>query len=115
MDYKDKKGEGEVERLKVRITLTSKIVASVERACREMVSNAKGRQAKVRGPVRIPTKVLRHTVLKTPCGEGTNTYDRFELRIFKRVIDIECLRDEIKEITTMKLDPGVDVELTVES
>lgn len=34
-------------------------------------------QVKVAGPVRMPTKVLRLTTRKSPCGEGTNTFDRW--------------------------------------
>ena len=36
-----------------------------------------GMQVKVAGPVRMPTKVLRLTTRKSPCGEGTNTFDRW--------------------------------------
>ena len=36
---------------------------------------------KVSGPVRLPTKHLRITTRKTPCGEGSKTWDRFEMRI----------------------------------
>ncbi len=36
------------------------------------------------GPTRLPTKKLRLCVRKAPCGEGTNTYDHFEMRIHKR-------------------------------
>ena len=41
---------------------------------------AKDKSLKVKGPVRIPTKVLHITTRKSPCGEGTNTWDRFEMR-----------------------------------
>jgi Ribosomal protein S10p/S20e. len=35
------------------------------------------------------------------------------MRIYKRVIDLVCSSADIKEITTMKIDPGVEVELTI--
>ena len=35
--------------------------------------------------MRLPTKKLRITTRKSPCGEGTNTWDRFEMRIHKCV------------------------------
>lgn len=34
----------------------------------------------MKGPVRMPTKVLRITTRKAPSGQGTNTFDRFEMR-----------------------------------
>lgn len=46
----------------------------------------------------MPTKVLRITTRKSPCGEGTNTWDRFEMRIHKRVIDIFTSSEVVKQI-----------------
>jgi ribosomal protein S10 len=37
------------------------------------------------------------------------------MKIFKRVIDLVCSAADIKDITTMKIDPGVEVELTIRS
>ena len=48
--------------------------------CSDLITGAKDKQLKVKGPVRIPTKVLHITTRKSPCGEGTNTWDRFEMR-----------------------------------
>lgn len=48
--------------------------------CADLIKGSKDKQLKVKGPVRMPTKVLRITTRKSPCGEGTNTWDRFEMR-----------------------------------
>lgn len=48
--------------------------------CADLIKGAKEKQLKVKGPVRMPTKTLRITTRKAPCGEGTNTFDRFEMR-----------------------------------
>ena len=61
----------------------------------------------------MPTKILRVTCRKSPCGEGTNTWDRYEMRIHKRVIDIHCPSSVVKDITTFKIDSSVDVGLIV--
>ena len=63
----------------------------------------------------MPTKTLRITTRKSPCGEGTNTWDRFEMRIYKRVIDLICTTNDIREITSITIDPGVEVELTMQT
>ena len=68
---------------------------------------------KVKGPVRMPTKVLHITTRKSPCGEGTNTWDRFELRVHKRLIDLHSPADVVKQITSISIEPGVDVEVTI--
>jgi hypothetical protein len=48
--------------------------------CADLIKGAKDKELKVKGPVRLPTKTLRITTRKAPCGEGTNTWDSFELR-----------------------------------
>lgn len=48
--------------------------------CADLVKGAKDKQLKVKGPVRMPTKILKITTRKSPCGEGTNTWDAFEMR-----------------------------------
>ena len=89
---------------RIRITLTSRNVRSLEKGeradtpsvlvwlqslcsqqspgavCADLVRGAKDKQLKIKGPVRMPTKRLLITTRKSPCGEGTNTWDRFELR-----------------------------------
>ena len=99
--------------LNYRMTLRSREVKSLESACGEIVARAKNQGYETKGPVRIPTKILRITTRKSPCGEGSKTWDRFEMRIHKRVIDIHCPSSVVKEITNFRIDPGVDVNLVV--
>jgi len=72
------------------MTLKGRDVKPLEKACAEILSRARNLGYETKGPVRIPTKVLRITTRKSPCGQGTNTWDRFEMRIHKRVLDIYC-------------------------
>lgn len=98
------------------MTLTCKNLQSVEKVCRELIKRAKDIQdVKVTGPVRMPTKVLAIHTRKSPCGEGTNTYEKWEMKIYKRVIDYVCSSSDIKEITSIKIDSGVEIELTLRS
>jgi len=45
--------------------------------CADLIRGAKDKSLKVKGPVRIPTKVLRITTRKAPCGEGIDSKFRF--------------------------------------
>ena len=81
--------------------------------CADLIRGAKEKQLKVKGPVRMPTKTLRLTVRKAPCGNGTNTFDRFEMRIHKRLIDLHSPADVVKQITSISIEPGVEVEVTI--
>ena len=66
---------------------------------------------RVHGPVRMPTKKLRLMVRKSPCGEGTNTYDRFEMRIHKRVLELFCAKEVVSQIANIAMEPGVTVDV----
>merc|ERR1711915_334306 len=68
--YKDGKGvEEEAPVHRIRVTLTSMNVKSLEKVCGDLIRGAKDKELKVKGPVRMPTKTLRITTRKTPCGK----------------------------------------------
>jgi small subunit ribosomal protein S20e len=73
---------------KIRITLTSRKVTALEKVCSELIERAKSKDLRVKGPVRLPTKNLRISTRKTPCGEGSKTWDLFEMRL----VLFSCLR-----------------------
>ena len=98
---------------RIRITLTSLDVKSLEKVCADLKRGAVERNLKVAGPVRMPTKKLKIVTRKSPCGEGTNTWDKFEMRIHKRLIDLHSPTEVVKQITAITLAPGVTVEVTV--
>lgn len=104
---------GGQEQQKIRITLSSTNVKSLEKVCSDLIHGANEKQLTLKGPVRMPTKVLRVTTRKSPCGEGTNTWDRFEMRLHKRLIDIRSSTDIVKQITSISIEPGVIVEVSI--
>merc|ERR1712093_198819 len=97
---------------KIRITLTSRKVQSLEKVCQELIECAKGKDLRVKGPVRLPTKTLKVTTRKTPCGEGSKTWDTFEMRIHKRLIDLNAPTEVVKQII-INIEAGVEVEVTI--
>lgn len=98
---------------RIRITLTSRNVKNIEKVCADLKKGALEKKLHVRGPVRLPTKRLRITTRKAPSGEGTNTWDRFEMRIHKRLIDLHAPSEVVKEITSISIEPGVEVDVTI--
>jgi small subunit ribosomal protein S20e len=103
--------EQESKNVRIRITLTSLNVEALEKVCADFKKGALDKQQKVKGPTRMPTKKLMLTVRKSPCGNGTNTFDRYEMRIHKRVLDLVSHPDVVKNITSIFVEPGVDVEV----
>merc|ERR1711991_837726 len=98
---------------RIRITLTSTKVKALEKVCADLKKGALQKDLKVSGPVRLPTKVLRITTRKSPCGNGTNTWDKFEIRIHKRIIDLHSPSDIVRQLTSISLEPGVDFEVSL--
>jgi small subunit ribosomal protein S20e len=81
---------------RIRITLTSTKLRSLEKVCNDLIHRAKDKELKVKGPVRLPTKTLTITTRKTPCGEGSKTWDRYEMKIHKRLIDLHSPSEIVK-------------------
>jgi small subunit ribosomal protein S20e len=83
MSYQDPKKTSQLDQPKIhkiRITLTSRKVSALEKVCSELIERAKTKELRVKGPVRLPTKNLKISTRKTPCGEGSKTWDMFEMR-----------------------------------
>uniref|UniRef100_A0A4X2LBD1 Small ribosomal subunit protein uS10 n=1 Tax=Vombatus ursinus TaxID=29139 RepID=A0A4X2LBD1_VOMUR len=105
--------EPEVAIHRGRITLTSHNVKSLEKVRADLIGGAKEKNLKVKGPVRMPTETLQITIRKTPCGEGSKTWDRFQMRIYKRLIDLHSPSKIVKPITSISIESGVEVEVTI--
>ncbi|KAF8477326.1 ribosomal protein S10 domain-containing protein [Kalaharituber pfeilii] len=115
MSYnKPEKGDlGESPKIhKIRITLTSRKVKALEKVVSDLIERAKSKNLRVKGPVRLPTKVLKITTRKTPCGEGSKTWDCYEMKIHKRLIDLQAPTEVVKQII-INIEAGVEVEVTI--
>ncbi|XP_043833540.1 40S ribosomal protein S20-like [Dromiciops gliroides] len=98
---------------RVGVTLTSCNVKSLKKVCADLIRGAKEKNLKVKGPVRMPTETLRITTKKTPCAEGSKTWDQFQMRIHKHLIDLHSPSEIVKQITSISIEPGVEVEVTM--
>ncbi|KAK3374986.1 40S ribosomal protein S20-like protein [Podospora didyma] len=97
---------------RIRITLTSRDHRSLERVCKDLLERANNKSLKVKGPVHLPTKTLKITTRKTPCGEGSKTWDAYEMRIHKRLIDLYAPTEVVKSVI-VNIEAGVEVEVTI--
>ncbi len=73
---------------RVRIKLQSIDINALNDICNSIKEIAGRSGINIAGPIPLPTKRLKVTTRKSPCGDGTATFDRFEMRIHKRVIDL---------------------------
>ncbi|KAH3660198.1 hypothetical protein OGAPHI_007403 [Ogataea philodendri] len=109
----EKKIIEEPEIHKIRITLISTKVKQLEKVSQNIIQNAEREKLFKKGPVRMPTKSLTVSTRKTPNGEGSKTYETYEMRIHKRYIDLHAPAQSVKKITQITIEPGVDVEVTI--
>ncbi|XP_066109363.1 small ribosomal subunit protein uS10-like [Saccopteryx bilineata] len=105
--------KSEVASHRIRITLTNRNVKSLEMVCADLIRGAKEKNLKVKGPFQMPTKALRITTRKTLCGEGSKTWDRFQMRIHKHLIDLHSPSEIVKQITSINIEPGLEDEVTI--
>jgi small subunit ribosomal protein S10 len=98
---------------KVRIKLNSTSIEMLNVICDSIKDLAKKSGIVISGPIPLPTKKLKITTRKSPCGNGTATFDRFEMRIHKRLIDLPANEKVLHHIMRMKIPKSVDVKIEV--
>ena len=98
---------------KVRIRLTSTDKDGLDGVCRELKDIAGRAGVKVMGPIPLPTKKLVVPTRKSPCGEGTHTWDHFEMRIHKRLLNIDANERVMRRIMRIRVPDNVYIEMTL--
>ena len=95
----------------IRIRLKAFDHRLIDRSAREIVETAKRTGARVKGPIPLPTKKERFTILISP-HVNKNARDQYEIRTHKRIMDIVEPTDKTVD-ALMKLDlaAGVDVQI----
>lgn len=96
---------------KARIILIGKDVREVEDVAKQIVGITEKTGANYSGPIPLPTKKLKITTRKSPDGEGTETWERWEMRIHKRVIDVDANERSLRQIMRVQVPDGVHIEI----
>jgi ribosomal protein uS10 len=98
-----------------RIKLSGRDPKELDAISNEIRDIAKKFGVDYRGPIPLPTKILKVTTLKTPCGDGTGhgnaTFDKWEMRIHKRVIDVQADDRALRQIMRVNIGQGVHIEI----
>jgi len=96
---------------KVRIKLNSTNIDMLNVICNSISDIAKKSGIPISGPIPLPTKKLRVTTRKSPCGNGTATFDRFEMRVHKRLIDLPANEKILHHIMKMQIPKNVNIKI----
>lgn len=65
----------------------------------------------MRGPIPLPTRHLKVTTRKSPCGNGTASFDRFEMRVHRRIIDIPAEDRILHQIMKLQIPRSVQIKI----
>jgi small subunit ribosomal protein S10 len=98
---------------RARIKLTSTDTEKLGEVCQEIKDIAKKIGVKLVGPIPLPTKKLVVPTRKTPCGDGSNTWDRFEMRVHKRLIEVDARERVMRSIMRIKVPNEVYIEMEI--
>ena len=98
-----------------RIKLSGKDPRELDSISSEIREVAKKFGVDYRGPIPLPTKIMKVVTLKTPCGDGCGhgnaTYDKWEMRIHKRMIDVQADDRALRQIMRINIGQGVHIEI----
>ena len=99
---------------KARIKLYSTDIKKLNDIVSQITEIAKRTGVNFSGPINLPTKKLVISTRKSPDGEGSETYDRWEMRIHKRIMDIGANDRVLRQITRIRIpkDVNIEIELT---
>jgi small subunit ribosomal protein S10 len=98
---------------RARIKLTSTDTKKLQDVCNEIVNISKRIGVKLVGPIPLPTKKLVVPTRRTPCGDGSNTWDRFEMRVHKRLIEIDARERVMRSIMRIRVPNEVYIEMEI--
>jgi len=96
---------------KVRIKLSSVDINALNDICNTIKEIASKAGIVISGPIPLPTKRLKVSTRKSPCGDGTATFDRFEMRVHKRVIDLPANDRVLHAVMRIPIPRSVNIKI----
>lgn len=96
---------------RARIKLASTDIGKINETCDYIKGVAEKTGVVIRGPIPLPTKKLKITTRKSPCGDGTATWDRYEMRVHKRLIDMGVDERALRLVMRVPIPEGLNIEI----
>ena len=102
-----------------RIKLSGRDPLQLDEISKDIIGVAKKFGIDWRGPIPLPTKKLKVNPMKTPCGDGTGhgntTFDRWEMRIHKRLIDVQADDRALRQILRVQVPQGIHISIKLQN
>lgn len=96
---------------KARIKIASADIEKVNKVSDEIKEIATKTGIIMRGPIPLPTKKLKLTTRKSPHGRGKASFDNFEMRIYKRLIDLALDERALRLVMRIPMPEGLNIEI----
>ena len=96
---------------KARIKLASTDINKLNQICSYIKDISEKTGVEMRGPIPLPTKRLKVTTRKSPCGDGKETFERYEMRIHKRLIDLGIDERALRLVMRVPIPEGLNIEI----
>ena len=100
---------------KARISLTGTDPKKMDNICQQIRAISERTGVGMKGPIPLPTKKLKVPVRKSPDGEGSETWDRWEMRIHKRLIDLDADERALRQLMRIQVPDGINIEIILKS
>ncbi len=98
---------------KVRIKLISRSAKAVMEIASQIAEIAKTLNVKFKGPIPLPTKNMTVSTRKTPCGDGSHTYEHWTMRVHKRLVEIDGSEQVLRQIMRIPVPDTVQIEISI--
>ena len=96
---------------KARINLASADIDQLNEICSAIVDIANKTKINVSGPIPLPTRKMKLTTRKSPDGEGKASWERYEMRVHKRLIDLGMDERALRLVMRVPIPDSVSVEI----
>ena len=98
---------------KTRISLASNSINDINEIIKSILDIAEKTKTKIHGPIPLPTKRLKLTTRQSPDGEGKASWDRFEMRIHKRLVDLDANERALRLIMRVQIPESVMISIQI--
>ena len=98
---------------KARIKLASIEIDKINEICNSISEIAKKTKVKMSGPIPLPTKKMKITTRRSPCGDGKASFENYEMRVHKRLIDLGVDERALRLIMRVPIPNGVSIEIAM--
>ncbi len=98
---------------RAKITLKSESPGDLNTVVSQIKELSSALNMKVVGPVPLPRRRLNISCRRTPCGDGTDTYEHWEKRVSKRLIEVDGDEKTIRQLLRIRIPDSVFVKISL--